>query len=127
MRSTNKKLLGALAVAGIVAASGSAFTGAGLTNNAGSTQFVGGTVSQSVTGATLTNVAYSFTDATNRTADTVTLTFAADALGKQVAVALTGGAGTAFTCTNVLAISPYTSVCNGGTIADPTGIDVTVS
>jgi hypothetical protein len=50
------KFLGALAVAGLLAAGGSAFTSTGVTNNAGATQFVGGTISQNVTGATLSSL-----------------------------------------------------------------------
>src|SRR5690349_11214 len=64
MRTTNtKKLIGAAAVAAVVAAGGSAFTGTGVTDNAAASQFVGGTVSQSITGATLNDISYHFTDA----------------------------------------------------------------
>jgi len=60
------KFFGALAVAGLLAAGGSAFTGTGVTNNAGATKFIGGTVTQSVSGATLSTIGYTFSDATNR-------------------------------------------------------------
>lgn len=53
-------ILAAVAVAGLAVAGGTAFTGTGVINNAGATQFVGGTVNQSVTGATLSSVVYSF-------------------------------------------------------------------
>lgn len=58
MRSNTKKLLGAVAVAGLVAASGSAFTASGLASTADAAAEVGGTVTQSVDGATLTDVQY---------------------------------------------------------------------
>jgi hypothetical protein len=77
MRSNQKKILGAVAVAGLVAATGSAFTGTGLSNSAGAAQFVGGTVSQTVSGATLTDISYEFSDGTQTAVDGITLTFAA--------------------------------------------------
>jgi hypothetical protein len=106
------KLIGAVAVAGLVAAGGSAFTGSGLTNNAGSAQYVGGTVSQSVTGATLSTVAYSFGDAPANTAvHSVALVFAdATTDGKTPTVAFTGGNAVAFTC-DVIAVETHLSTC----------------
>lgn len=98
MRSNQKKILGAVAVAGLVAATGSAFTGSGLSTTAGAAQFVGGTVSQSVAGATLASVGYGFSDTTNTAITTITLTFADGADGKAVSVATTGGSGGTFSC-----------------------------
>ncbi|MBV1781361.1 hypothetical protein KRR55_19855 [Paeniglutamicibacter sp. ABSL32-1] len=98
MRKSHK-ILTAVAVAGIAFAGGSAFTGTGLTNNAGATQFIGGQVSQSVTGATLASVAYAFADTTAKTSvNSITLTFADTADGLEVAATPSGGSGGTFTC-----------------------------
>ncbi|WP_234754152.1 hypothetical protein [Arthrobacter ramosus] len=103
------KILTALSVAGLAVAAGSAFTGTGVTNAAGETQFVGGTVSQSVTGATLTNIAYSYADAgPNTLVNSIALTFSGTADGRVVSVAPSGGSGGTFTCT---AVSSNASTC----------------
>jgi hypothetical protein len=109
---TSTKLIGAVAVAGLVAAGGSAFTATGITNNAGSTQYIGGTVSQDVTGATLSSVTYSFGDAPANTAvHSVALVFAdATTDGKTPTVAFTGGNVVAFTC-DVIAVGTHLSTC----------------
>lgn len=102
MRKSTKIAVG-VAFAGLAAAGGAALTGSGLTNGAGSTQFVGGTVSQSVTGATLADVAYTFTDSSNTKVSGISLTFSSTADGTHVAVTPSGGgagAGT-FTCADV--------------------------
>lgn len=109
MRTNTTKILGAVAVAGLVAATGSAFTGTGLTNNAGASQFVGGTVSQSVTGASLAGVVYAFSDTTNTAVNKITLTFADGADGKAVSVAPSGGSGGTFSCPVVT--TGDTSIC----------------
>lgn len=95
------KILAGLAAVGIALAAGSAFTGAGVTSNAGATQFIGGTVGQSVTGATLSNIAYHFTDSTNTAMDEVTLAFADPTGGKTPTVSLNSGSGISFTCTPI--------------------------
>ena len=121
------KLLGAVAVAGLVAATGSAFTGTGLTNAAGATQFVGGTVSQAVTGATLSAVAYTFSNTTKTAVTQIDLTFATGANGQAVTVALTGADSDAFTCT---VITNDASTCTTALNASYTGLTslaVTVS
>jgi hypothetical protein len=109
--NTKHKLFGAVAVAGAIAASGSAFTGTGVATSgqAASAQFVGGTVSQSVTGATLTAIAYSFADTTSKTlVNSIALTFASTADGRTVAVAPAGGTGGTFTCS---AVASNASTC----------------
>lgn len=69
------KLLGAVAVAGLVAAGGTAFTATGVTSAASATQAVGvGEVTQSVIGAVVSDVTY--TSDTNGVVDKVTVTFA---------------------------------------------------
>ncbi|MDQ1717533.1 MAG: hypothetical protein QOE89_1486 [Pseudonocardiales bacterium] len=105
------KFLAAVAFAGLAAAGGSAFTGSGVTNTAGATQFVGGTVSQAVTGATLSGVTYGFADApANTQVSTITLAFADTADGRTVAVTPSGGAAGvgAFSC---VAVTSNASTC----------------
>lgn len=90
------------AIAALAAIGGSAFTGTGLGNTAPATQFVGGTVSQSVTGATLASITYSYADApANTEVKSIALAFSNTADGRTVAVSPSGGAtgvGT-FSCT----------------------------
>ena len=118
MRNTTK-LFGAVAVAGLVAATGSAFTGTGLATTAGATQFVGGTVSQTVTGATLTGIVYGFADGpANTLVNGITLSFSNTADGRTVSVAPTGGSGGTFTCSVVAA---DTSTCDFVPTASETG------
>jgi hypothetical protein len=127
--NTKHKLFGALAVAGVVAASGSAFTGTGLGNTAPATQFVGGTVSQTVTGATLTGITYSFADGpANTLVSSIALAFSTTADGRTVAVTPAGGTG-AFTCTDVASNASTCSFVTGSATGylGLTGIDVTVS
>jgi hypothetical protein len=92
MRKSSRILVAATFV-GLAVAGGAAFTATGLTTTAGSTQFVGGTVTQTVTGATLNGVDYSFSDApANTLVNSVVLTFANDALGRGASVSLNGDA-----------------------------------
>jgi hypothetical protein len=101
MRKSQKIMLAAgLGIAAL--AGGTAFTGTGVTDNAGATQFLGGTVSQSVTGATLSNVAYGFADApANTEVNSITLTFGDATGGKTPTISLNNSSGTAFTCTAI--------------------------
>lgn len=126
---TSAKIVTALSVTGLALAAGSAFTGAGLVNGAGSTQFVGGTVSQTVTGATLNSLVYSFTDGTKTAVNRVTLTFAEGAATKVPTLSLTGdGAAAVFTC-GAIDVSGV-SVCNaaeGTSQSDVDSASVTVS
>jgi hypothetical protein len=88
---TMMQLVGGVAVAGAVAAGSTAFTAAGFTNNAGA-QFVGGTVTQAVTGATLSTISYAFSNApANTRVTSVTLTFVENLTGRTVTLAETGG------------------------------------
>jgi hypothetical protein len=68
------KLLGVAAVAGLIAASASAFTAGGIT--APASAFVGGSVSQDTTGAAVSSVVYDTNEAENKI-ESVVLTFAA--------------------------------------------------
>jgi hypothetical protein len=113
-------LVGAAAAAGLVALGGSAFTGSGLSTSgtAASPQFIGGTVSQSVSGATLDSIDYGFTNATNTSINAITLSFASTADGRTVDAVPSGtGAGT-FTCT---AVASNASSCTYVPAASETG------
>jgi hypothetical protein len=60
-------------------------------------------VSQSVTGATLTNIAYSYADSgPNTLVNSVALTFSGTADGHPVAAAPSGGSGGTFNCSAVV-------------------------
>ncbi|NKX55426.1 hypothetical protein [Arthrobacter mobilis] len=123
------KLLAAVAVAGLTFAAGSAFTGTGVTNNAGATQFIGGTVTQTVTGATLSTVGYGFTDATKTAVNKVTLTFADATGGKTPSIELNGAAN-GFTCepvTQNVDNGAFESTCAGPALTGLSSIAVTVS
>jgi hypothetical protein len=120
---TSAKVISALSVAGLAVVAGSAFTGAGLINDAGSTQFVGGTVNQEVSGATLDTLVYGFTDGTKTAVNQVTLTFADATGGKTPTVTLTGGGIATFTCAAINGTT-FVSVCNP-TVADTTKTNVT--
>lgn len=132
MRTPAKVLVG-LAFAGAALAAGSAATGAGVTNSAPSSQFIGGTVSQTVVGATLDTIHYTTDTVGSAYGVTgVTLTFHDDhSDGATVALTATsddGGSGT-FTCGNVVA-STNVSTCTiatGTVITGLSGITVTVS
>jgi hypothetical protein len=93
------QLLGGVAVAGAVAAGSTAFTANSGLAFAGSstgtaTQFVGGQVTQTVTGATISTVAYAFADGAAKTqVNGVTITFSDSAAnGKTVTLTPGGGA-----------------------------------
>src|SRR5690349_15702772 len=103
---------GALALVSLAAFGGSAFTGSGVTMAAPTSQFIGGTVSQSVTGATLQSIAYGFKagDDTHTILASATLTFADGAADAKVpTMELTGTSQTA-ECTAVDAVA-HTSTC----------------
>jgi hypothetical protein len=121
------KVFGAIAVAGLVAAGGSAFTGTGLatTGTAASAQFVGGTVSQAVTGATLSDIKYDYAaDGTQTAVNKITLTFSSDTADLRTVTATpTGGAGGAtFGCEPIGTVTTHVSVCTPTTGTSYTGL-----
>jgi hypothetical protein len=120
--------VGVLAVAGLIALNASAFTGTSLKSNAGSSQFVGGTVSQSLTGATLSSIVYSFGDApANTMVHSVALTFAdVNSDGRTPTVELTGSAAVVFNCTEI-AVTTHLSTCTtSGADIGVNSIEITV-
>jgi hypothetical protein len=84
------RILAAVAFAGLATASGAAFTATGLNDTTSGTQFLGGTVHQTVTGADLVSVVYGYTDLTNTEVNSIVLTFA-NANGETVTVTANGG------------------------------------
>ena len=95
------QLIAAVAVAGIAIAGSTALTGTGLANAAGSSQFIGGTVSQSVSGGSLASVVYSFGDGpANTMVNFIDLRIDGNVNGHLVSVVATGGPGGqgTFTC-----------------------------
>ena len=125
------KFIVALSVSGLAVVAGSAFTGTGVTTagQAAEGQFVGGTVSQSVTGATLYSVVYAFTDGTKTAVNKVTLTFGDATGGKTPTLSLSGGTAANFTCT-AIDETTFVSVCDAAQGTSQTGVNsaaVTVS
>jgi hypothetical protein len=132
MSMHKRKFFAALAVAGVVAAGGSAFTAGGLQNLAGADQFVGGSVTQTVSGTTVTGVAYE-TDAANNNIKSVTLTFGNDAAdGTQPTLVFSGPGAENYTCAIVAEVvdAKGTSVCGPavtGVFAKNTVIDTKIT
>ena len=108
------QLVGGIAVAGAVAAGSSAFTGAGLEYEAAdpTNTFIGGTVHHTVSGATLTNIAFTANtnvSPTQVSAFILTLTGANGATVTATDAGATGvGGATKWSCT---AVSAGTSTC----------------
>jgi hypothetical protein len=113
------QLAGGVAVAGVVAAGSTAFTGYGAYTSIATKPHLGGTITQAVTGAELT--AMSFTQSGGAISAMV-LTFADTADTKTVSVTHNGTlstSGLAFYCTNVTTLQ---STCTVGSDAStPTG------
>jgi hypothetical protein len=114
------------AVGVAVAVGGGAFTAGGVT--APSSAFVGGSVAQSITGATLESVVYDTDEALNKITS-VTLTFSdgtADA--KTPTIAFSGAAiNGAYTCAAVEAAG-HTSLCSAApTKADNNATTLTIT
>ena len=125
-----KTMIAALALAGAIGIGTNAFTASGLTNNAGSSQFLGGSVTQDVSGASLQNVAYAFADAPgNLIISEATLTFAGNANGQHADVTFHHGVS----ALNDVVVDAGTIAGNTATatISEPTagvtGITVAVS
>lgn len=93
------KILAAVAVAGTVAVGGSAFTAAGMTiSPAAESVFVGGSVTQTVEGANLDSIVYTYEAGTGQTGiESVLLTFGGTAAaideleGNAVTAVVAGG------------------------------------
>lgn len=99
------KLVGGLAIVGLVAAGSAAFTATGVTTQgqAADPQFIGGTISQEVDGATLDSIVYGFAvGGTNRIVTSVALTFSGDTMPTLVPTAdVTADTDDTFVCTAI--------------------------
>lgn len=122
---TSSKFLSAVAVAGLVAATGSAFTAGGLGSNPAD-QFVGGNVAQNVVGTTVTSVVYDTDEAAN-TISSVTLTFGNELVDGKTPTLVFGGTGTQpYTCAAVtVAVGANTSLCSPTGAAAANTVDST--
>lgn len=128
-----KVAVAAAAVVGAIGTAGAAFTATGLTatGSAASPQFIGGSITQAVSGATLSNVAYSFTDATDTAIDQVVLTFAdPNSDGMTPTIAFSAPTPVDFTCSAVES-EGHTSTCtptdDGDSQTGAAGLTVTVA
>jgi hypothetical protein len=90
-------LMSSLAIAGLAIAGGSAFTGGGVTRTAPDA-FVGGTVTQLITGATLSNIQYVYSDPAQRSITSVELTFGGVKDGEVPSIAIAGITPGSYTC-----------------------------
>lgn len=108
-----KALVGAVAIGGAAIAMGGAFTAGGISGTAHETPaFVGGSVDQTVEGATLNTIAYDVDEANNKIS-TVTLTFNDNkSEGKVPTIAFDSG-----TATDCTAVATMSSTC---TLTDQT-------
>ena len=124
-KSEVKILVVAACVVGVIGVGGAAFTATGITDNAPSAAFIGGTVSQSITGAALSNIGYGFADTANTEMNSVTLTFADATNGATPTVAVSPADGSVtWSCEAVgAAPPPDVSTCTAsGTPAYQTGV-----
>jgi hypothetical protein len=137
----NNRAKAAIAAAALVAAAGGAgiaYTSTGITTTgtAAAPQFVGGTITQTVSGATLDEIKYGFADApANTQVKSVKLTFADATNGLTPTILLAGAtvsgdhAGT-WLCEAIGNTTAAVSTCNittGYYVTGLTGIDVTVA
>ena len=103
MRTPTRLLIGVV-LAGLAGSYGIALTGAGLGMSAATgSPFIGGTVSESVTGATIDDIGYRFADSTTQTLiNRIDLSFTGNAVdGRRPTVAPSGGTGGTFSCSSV--------------------------
>jgi hypothetical protein len=103
----NTHLVGALAVAGALVAGGSAFTNS---NSQAASQVVG-YGSTTISGATVTSMAYNLNAAGNNV-NSVTLVLGGDTTGSNVAIGFNGGATTS--CGTGTFSTNTTYTCNNG-------------
>lgn len=113
----NKIIIGAVALAGAAAVTGSAFTAGGLVDNT-TDDFIGGTVDQLITGASLENVDYDIGVAND--IDQVVVTLDGNVEGRRLEIEFYDGTntltGSAYTCTTINA-SLISTCTTGGTKA----------
>jgi|JI9StandDraft_2_1071091.scaffolds.fasta_scaffold323224_2 hypothetical protein len=95
----NKIIIGAVALAGAAAVTGSAFTATGLSDNSGD-DFIGGTITIAVDGAVLEDVDYNI--GTNNEIDNVDVTLSGNVENRVLEIQFRDGSGpigVAYSCT----------------------------
>ncbi len=127
-------LVSALAIAGLALAGSAAFTGGGITNNVPNA-FVGGTVTQTITGAVLQSVVYTYAGADDRSVASLVLELSGPVVGMVPSIDFVAGTVKPYTC-DPLALDGvhnpnYTSTCSpsvGGEYSvDMTSLNVTLA
>ncbi|MFN8022948.1 MAG: hypothetical protein U0Q03_15590 [Acidimicrobiales bacterium] len=113
----NKIIIGAVALAGAVAVTGSAFTAGGLSDSSNDS-FIGGTVDQTISGAVLTDVDYNI--GTDNDIDSIAVTVTGNVAGRILEIEFYDGAdaatGDPYTCT-VISVGGTSSCTPTGTKA----------
>jgi hypothetical protein len=106
----SSKLIGALAIAGIAAAGGTAFTN----SNTQATSQVVGYGSTTISGATVTSMAYNLNPAGDNV-NTVTLVLGGDTTGSAVSIGFNGGQTTS--CGTGVFSTNTTYTCDNGGVS----------
>jgi hypothetical protein len=120
-------LMSSLAVAALAIAGSSAFTGGGLTKGAGVPNvFVGGTVTQNISGATLSSVVYTYTDSSNTSVASLVLTFAGAIEGSTPTIAFSGGTPAPYGC-SAIATGASTCTPTGAAELNMTSLSITLA
>jgi len=122
MRKSAKITIG-LVFAGLAAAGGAAVTATGLENTSITNQRIGGTVTQTVTGAVLTSVHYNFSDGPgNLKVGSIELVFTGDVVGRTVHInADNNGDDLDFDVGNAAPVGPATTPTQYSGTLDVTG------
>lgn len=123
------KIAIATAFAGLVAAGGAAFTATGITNTVEPNQFVGGTVTQTVEGATLATVTYGYEDAAQTKVNSVDIKFTDDNATGQTVTLTANGTDSPFPAGVVLGdeVIIHTALYPLGGYADLSTLNISVS
>ena len=110
----NKVIIAAAALAGAAAVTGSAFTAGGLSDTSND-NFIGGTVDQIISGATITNVDYDIDNDNDDRIASITVTASGDVNGRELDIEFYDVSDAeigVYTCTDFAA---SVSTCTPGT------------
>jgi hypothetical protein len=115
------QMAGGVAVAGVVAAGATAYTGSGIIPTVDKTKsFIGGTATQLVYGATIDHVAYTFTDGTKTVLTGFDVTFTdatADTKSVTATITVTAGSWAGATTVSCNAVGTNTTMVTNCTTA----------
>ena len=124
MRTRKKRLLAALAVAGLIATSGSALTAA----NTGIDDAYVGYGSNTISGVTVTNIAYNVDPVDASKLASIVFTEAEDvSAGYDAILTINGPTNTQIACTATFATEGTITCPTNANVADVTSIALTVS